>query len=228
MTREEFFKSLEKIGINLSSDQKEKFSKYLSYLQEYNKNVNLTAITNEEDIYLKHFYDSVISSSYFTFENQRILDIGTGAGFPGIPLLICFPNIKLTLLDSNNKKTIFLEKLKHELDLNYTVITGRAEELKLKENFDVITSRAVSNLQILLEISVPLLKVGGNLIAYKSNVEEELIASKNALEKLNSKVISINKTYIKGNLRTIIVIKKLNLTNSIYPRSYSKIKKNPL
>ena len=228
MTKEEFYKNLKNIGINLSNNQKEKFSIYLSYLQEYNKNVNLTAITREKDIYLKHFYDSIISTLYFSFSGKRVLDIGTGAGFPGVPLLICFPDIKLTLLDSNSKKTTFLERLKEKLNLNYNVITGRAEDLDLKECFDVVISRAVSNMQILLELSVPLLKVGGCLIAYKSNSEDELKDAKNALKKLDSRVISVNKTNILDNLRTIIIVEKLKKTNSIYPRNYNKIKKNPL
>lgn len=228
MTKEEFYESLKKIGITLSNEQKQKFILYSTYLQEYNKKVNLTAITNEKDIYLKHFYDSIISSKFFEFSNQSVLDIGTGAGFPGIPLLICFPNLKLTLLDSNNKKTKFLESLKGVLKLDYTVVTGRAEKLDQKEEYDVVISRAVSNLRILLELSIPLLKTNGNLIAYKAIANEEVSSSDNALKKLNSKIKSMDTIKIFDNIRTIIIISKSSKTNPLYPRSYSKIKKSPL
>ena len=107
MTKEEFYKKLEEIEIKLDDKQKKQFEKYASYLIEYNKKVNLTSITDINEIYLKHFYDSIIIAKYQKFSNEKILDIGTGAGFPGIPLLICFPNIKLTVLDSNNKKINF-------------------------------------------------------------------------------------------------------------------------
>ena len=231
MTKDEFYKKVFELGIELNSNQKEIFEKYANYLIEYNKKTNLTAITNIEDIYLKHFYDSIISCKFYKFSNQNILDIGTGPGFPGIPLLICFPNLSLTVIDSNNKKTTFLKNLKEVLNIEYEIVHGRVEQQKeFKEKFDVVVTRAVADLRVILEISIFCLKNNGNLLVYKSNVKDELKQSKNALQKLNSKVMSVNETHLLSDdiLRTIVIIQKEFDTDPKYPRTYDKIKRHPL
>ena len=211
MNREEFYKELEKINIVLNDIKKEQLEKYCNFLIEYNKHTNLTAIKEKKDIYLKHFYDSLTLTKVYKIANESILDIGTGAGFPGMVLKIVYPDIKLTLLDSNNKKTKFLEELIKILNVdNVTIINKRAEEYikEKREYFDIVTSRAVSDLTILSELSLPFVKTNGYYIPLKgSNIEE----------------INNGKYSIK-----ILLIKKMDKTPSKYPRLYSQIIKNPL
>ena len=173
MTENEFYKKLNDLDICLSDKQKELFRKYYNLLIEYNTKTNLTTIIDKDDVYLKHFFDSLLVSKFYKLNNEKVLDIGTGPGFPGVPLLICFPNIHLTVLDSNNKKTTFLQELKQELDLNFIIVNDRAENYikTTREQFDIVVSRAVANLRILTELSIPFLKVNGLFISYKSNIE---------------------------------------------------------
>ena len=205
---------------------------YKDMLISYNQKFNLTAIKTEEDIYLKHFYDSLTICKATTLkENLKLLDIGTGAGFPGLVLKIVFPKLEVVLLDSNHKKGMFLEDVIKRLGLKHIkVLTVRAEELDktYREYFDIVTSRAVAHLRILTELSIPYLKVGGMLIAMKGNVLEEVAKSKIFLEKLNSKISNIihfNLPKEESN-RSLVIIEKLAKTSDIYPRSYDKIMKN--
>ena len=205
---------------------------YKDMLISYNQKFNLTAIKTEEDIYLKHFYDSLTICKATTLkENLKLLDIGTGAGFPGLVLKIVFPKLDVVLLDSNHKKGMFLEDVIKRLGLKrIKVLTVRAEELDktYREYFDIVTSRAVAHLRILTELSIPYLKVGGMLIAMKGNVLEEVAKSKIFLEKLNSKISNIihfNLPKEESN-RSLVIIEKLAKTSDIYPRSYDKIMKN--
>ena len=177
MNKEQFLEELKKIDINISVDTLSKLDIYYHLLVEENKKYNLTAITKEKEVYLKHFYDSLTLSKIVKLNNQYLLDIGTGAGFPGLVLKIVFPELKIDLLDSTTKRCQFLQMVIDKLELkNINVINARAEEYakENREKFDIVTSRAVAPLKHLLEYSIPLLKVNGNFISLKSNIDEEL------------------------------------------------------
>lgn len=234
MNETEFIKELKNIDIILTQNQINKFKIYYEYLIEYNKHTNLTSITTKEDVYLKHFYDSCLLTKTIDFNNiDTMLDIGCGAGFPGIVIKILFPNIKLTLLDSNNKKTKFCESLSKLLELdNVEIVNKRAEEyiVEKREYFDIVSARAVKNLPVLIELSIPYVKQNGYFIAMKSDYEEELNNSKNGIKVLGAeyiKTININLPNNTG-IRNFILIKKINKTNPKYPRNYSQIIKKPL
>ena len=233
MTKEEFIKELEKINVRLTEIQLMQLEKYYNILVEENKKYNLTAITEEKDVYLKHFYDSITLIKIIDLKDQYLLDIGTGAGFPGLVLKIVFPNLKIDLLDSTNKKCLFLQQVIDILELeNISVLNKRAEEYakEAKELYDIVTSRAVAPLKHLLEYSIPLLKINGNFIALKSNIEEEIKNIKNYYNKLFLK----DETIITFDLpkeqskRTLYKITKYAKTPNIYPRQYSQIKKKDI
>lgn len=229
-----FINELEKINIIPTKKQLEDLEKYKNMLILYNKKFNLTAIKTSEEIYLKHFYDSLtLIKAIDLKEKLKLLDIGTGAGFPGLVLKIMFPNLDITLLDSNNKKITFLEAVIKELQLvNIKCIYGRAEELNdsYREYFDIITSRAVSHLRIISELSLPYLKVNGLFLPMKGNISSELMESKQTFKILNSKVIDIIefKLPIENSNRSIAIIKKISSLDTIYPRPYDKIIKKTL
>ena len=217
---------------SLTNEQVAKFEKYRDLLLEWNEKFNLTAITDLDEIEEKHFIDSLYTCKFIDFSKGKLLDIGSGAGFPGIPLAIAFPKLKVTLLESNGKKVSFLEEVKSQLGLeNVSVINGRAEDLKQRDYYDFITARAVKQLNILVELSLPFVKVHGLLVAYKgSNAETELEEAKSALRKLNSSVKFI-KSYelpISQDNRKLLVISKAKPCQKKYPRNYSEIVKQPL
>ena len=232
MNIDTFIKEVEKLNISVTKENLASLAKYKDLLVEYNKKFNLTAIKSDEEIYLKHFYDSLtLIKAYSLNGNLKLLDIGTGAGFPGIVLKIFYPDLELTLLDSNHKKIAFLEVVIKELNLKkVTCINSRAENLPktYREYFDIVTSRAVAHLRILLELSIPYLKVGGKLIAMKGLSEEEIKESAKILEKLDSTIVDTIKFNlpIEGSNRSLVIIQKNKKTNEIYPRSYDKIVKN--
>ena len=233
MNKEEFIKEVKKLGITINEDNLNKLEIYKEFLKEYNSHTNLTAIKNEEDIYLKHFYDSLTIAKVIDLSTKdSLLDIGTGAGFPGMVLKIFYPNLKVTLLDSNNKKTKFLSLLKEKLNLEVAIINDRAENYAKNNlnSFDVVTSRAVANLRVLTELCIPFVKKEGLFIPLKGNVEEELKEAKDTIEILNSELIQKEtfNLYENDNLRNILVIKKLQETNKDNLRSYDKIVKKPL
>ncbi|MBE6159200.1 MAG: 16S rRNA (guanine(527)-N(7))-methyltransferase RsmG [Firmicutes bacterium] len=233
MTKEELYLELEKLGITLTDKQKEQLEIYKDFLIEYNKHTNLTRIIDENDIYLKHFYDSLTIVKYIDLSNKNtLLDIGTGAGFPGMVLKIVYPNLEVTLLDSNNKKITFLKQLSEKLNIKVNAIQARSEEYikEKREYFDVVTSRAMANLRVLLELSIPYVKVNGNFIAMKANASEELKEANNTHEKLGAKLSSINEfELIKENSkRTIIVYDKISNTDTKYPRKYDIIIKKAI
>lgn len=221
-------------NIILSDEQIESYKTYSKLLQEWNKVMDLTAIDEEEQIIEKHFYDSLISAKYFKYENQTLLDIGSGAGFPGLVLAIAFPNLKITLLEPTLKRCNFLNAVINKLGLkNVNVINDRAENFisAKREAYDLVTSRAVSRLNMLLELSIPFLRVNGYMIALKGkNVELELNEAKNALDLLNTKLL--NKFDLKlpseEENRSILILQKKSITNTKYPRNYGTIKKKPL
>lgn len=232
MNIETFIKEVEKLNITVTKENLASLAKYKDLLIEYNKKFNLTAIKSDEEIYLKHFYDSLtLIKAYSLNGNLKLLDIGTGAGFPGLVLKIFYPDLELTLLDSNHKKIAFLEVVIKELNLkNVTCINSRAENLPktYREYFDIVTSRAVAHLRILLELSIPYLKVGGHLIAMKGLSEEEIKESAKILEKLDSTIVDTIKFNlpIEGSNRSLVIVQKNKKTKEIYPRSYDKIMKN--
>lgn len=233
MNKEQFINELKKINIDISVDILSKLDKYYQILVEENQKYNLTAITEENQVYLKHFYDSLCIIKIINLKNQYLLDIGTGAGFPGLVLKIVFPNLKIDLLDSTNKKCLFLQKVIDTLELkNITVINARAEEYA-KENreiYDIVTSRAVAPLKHLLEYSIPTLKVNGNFISLKSNIEEEIKNINNYYNKLylsQEEIIKYELPY-EHSLRTLYKVTKTKETPLIYPRMYSQIKKKDI
>ena len=232
MTETEFKDYLNKNNIDITQEQLQLFNKYADYLLEYNKTTNLTAIKTTKEVYLKHFYDSIILLKHIDLTNENILDIGSGAGFPGVPLKILRPNIKLTLLDSNGKKTKFLQSLKEVLNLEYEVINSRAEEYvkETRETFDIVVSRAVASMPVLSELSLPFVKVNGKFIAYKGNINEDLEQGENAIKILSDGKIDIIKELlpIENSERTFVIITKNKPTDKIYPREYNKINKKPL
>lgn len=232
MNKDEFIKETNLLGINLTDEELAKFEEYKELLKEYNKKFNLTSIINDNEIYLKHFYDSLcITKAKELLNASSLLDIGTGAGFPGIPVAIVNKDIKITLVESNKKKCEFLKVVKDSLNLqNVEIINARAEDFAKtnREKFEVATSRAVANLSILLELEFPALSVGGVLIALKSNVQEELENSKSILKELNGTIkntIEYTLPYEESK-RTLLIIQKQLPTNSKYPRQYSQIIKS--
>ena len=234
MNKEEFVSELKKIGINLTEKELNSFNTYCEFLKEYNSHTNLTAITDDEGIYLKHFYDSLTITKVIDLNKyNNLIDIGTGPGFPGMVLKIVFPNLKVTLLDSINKKIKFLEELSSKLNIkDIEIFNGRVEDyLKTKrETFDIVTARAVANLPVLSELCIPLVKVGGYFVAMKGSNEEEINESDFDIKELGGSIEKIEKFELPndGGLRNIIKVKKVSKTDNKYPRRYDKITKNPL
>ena len=233
MSKEEFVKALENLSINISEKQLNDLDTYYKMLIEYNAHTNLTRITEEKEVYLKHFYDSLTLVKAINLNDQTLLDIGSGAGFPGLVLKILFPNLKVTLLDSLNKRITFLNAVIEKLDLkNVTAVHGRAEEYAKdnKEKFDIVTSRAVANLNTLSELSIPFVKLGGYFIAMKADAKEEIKNAENAIKTLGGviKETVVFELPIENATRTLIKIEKKYKTSVKYPRKFSEIKKKPL
>ena len=232
MNKEEFIIELKKLEIHPTEEQLKKLEDYKMFLMEYNTHTNLTAIKDEEGIYLKHFYDSLTISKYIK-EKRKIIDIGTGAGFPGAVLAIMHPETEFILLDSNNKKIKFLNELKEKLNLtNIELVIDRAEDYvkQHKEEFDIVTSRAVAELRILAELSLPALKIGGLFLPMKAKIEEELENSLDTFEILNGKIVDkiTFELPVEKSTRTLLIIEHTKKTENLYPRSYDKILKKPL
>lgn len=206
----------------------EKMDTYWRMVEEKNKYLNLTRITEISEVANKHFLDSLSVLKLADLSKGRILDIGTGAGFPGVPIAICTGNADVTLLDSSKKKMEFVRNACSELDIDVNVITGRAEELgeEHRASYDYIVSRAVAELRILLELAVPLLKLGGVFFAYKRKSESEFSAAKNAIKKLGIEFSGEYATGIEDHV--ILSFKKTIETDHKYPRKYSQIKSKPL
>ena len=234
MNKDEFLKELNKKNINLKENQINQFEVFCKELLNYNQHTNLTAITETSEVYLKHFFDSSLLATSINFnEISTMLDIGCGAGFPGIVIKILYPHLKLTLLDSNNKKTKFCQYIVNKLNLkDVEIINERAEIYidKKREYYDLVTARAVKDLQILTELSIPYVKINGFFIAMKSDCKIELENSLRGITLLGGKYIETKKieNYISLGQREFIIIKKINKTSIKYPRNYSKIVKQPL
>ncbi|MDW7796398.1 16S rRNA (guanine(527)-N(7))-methyltransferase RsmG [Streptococcus canis] len=237
MTPQDFYHTLEEDGFSLSLKQKEQFETYFKLLVEWNTKINLTAITEENDVYLKHFYDSIapILQGFLSNDPVRLLDIGAGAGFPSLPMKILFPNLEVTIIDSLNKRISFLTLLAQELGLeNVHFFHGRAEDFgqnkAFRAQFDIVTARAVARMQVLSELTIPFLKIGGKLIALKAQAaDQELEDAKTALSLLFGKVI-VNHHYQlpNGDSRYITVVEKKKETPNKYPRKAGLPNKKPL
>ena len=233
MNKEEFIKELKKINIELTEQQLALLEEYYIILKEENEKYNLTRIIDYQEVYLKHFYDSLTINKIIDIHGQNICDLGSGAGFPGLVLAICFPNSKLTLIESNGKKCYFLNLVKEKLKLNNVIVINESIEDYAKDNreiFDIVTARAVAPLKHLLEYGIPLVKVDGNFIAMKANVENEEQNIKNYLNKLSiteAKRVIFN-IPIENSLLTIIKYTKTKETDKKYPRRYNEILKKEL
>ena len=237
MKPEEFYTHLADLGFPLTDQQKEQYERYFELLVEWNEKINLTAITEKDEVYLKHFYDSIAPILQGLIENQpiRLLDIGAGAGFPSLPMKIFFPELDVTIIDSLNKRINFLHLLAEELGLSGVhFYHGRAEDFAqdkaFRAQFDVVTARAVARMQVLSELTIPYLKVGGRLLALKaSNAPEELEEAKNALNLLFSKVEdNLQYELPNGDPRYITVVEKKKETPNKYPRKAGLPNKRPL
>ncbi|WP_339060755.1 16S rRNA (guanine(527)-N(7))-methyltransferase RsmG [Tepidibacillus marianensis] len=233
---DELKKLLEPYQIECSEIQLQQFQLFYRLLLDWNEKMNLTAITEEREVMVKHFFDSVTPAFYFPLNQQKIIDIGAGAGFPSIPLKICFPQIDLTLLDSLNKRIQFLKLVGEELGFtDYRCIHGRAEEIgqgiKYRESYDIGIARAVARLNILVELTLPFVKKGGNMIAMKgSNSNEELIEAKKAIQLLGAKVEHpqiLELPYQYGE-RAIILLHKVKNTPKLYPRKPGTPSRQPI
>jgi 16S rRNA (guanine527-N7)-methyltransferase len=226
-----FEKRLEALQIVLSAAMMKQFSLYHDFLTQKNAVMNLTAITGEEEIYRKHFLDSLFLKLAFFPKNQSLLDVGSGAGFPSLPLKIIYPELKVTIIDSLDKRIHFLTELVTLLGMkDVTLIHGRAEELSSKNAFDLVTARAVARLNILTELCLPFVKQDGLFIAMKSaDYAEEMTEAMTAIKTLGGTIVrEIPCSLDDETTHTLIVIRKTKLTDDRYPRSYSQIKKKPL
>ncbi len=233
MNDNEFTNAINDLELNCTGEMLEKLERYLFLLKDYNVHTNLTRITATPDVYLKHFYDSLTIKKVIDLDNYKsLLDIGSGAGFPGLVLKIFYPHLKVTLLDSNNKKTKFLKYISDKLNLDVTIINDRAENFAKKNlnSFDVVTARAVANLRVLTEISVPFVKENGYFIAMKANTEVELEESKTTFDVLDLELEEVNNFSLMndGGERTLLRIRKNKLSTIKDLRNYDKILKNPL
>lgn len=237
----EYFQLIEtackSVGMNLTKEKYDKFMLYKDLLKEWNEKINLTAITEDEEIVKKHFIDCIKAFNAEAFKKaQSIIDVGTGAGFPGLPIAIMRDDAKVTLLDSLNKRINFLNEVVGKLGLNNVItIHSRAEDgarkKELREKFDIATSRAVANMSVLSEFCMPYVRINGNFIALKGpSVEEELIEAKNAIATLGGELTDVIKVEIEDtDLRhNLVIIKKVKETSSIYPRKAGTITKKPL
>lgn len=220
-------------GIVLTEGQKENFYKYFQMLVEWNNKFNLTTITSPTEVIYKHFLDSVMSIQFIP-NGAKVLDIGAGAGFPSLPIKILRPDIKLVMLDSVNKKVIFLQEVANQLNLqNINALHTRAEDLALKkdyrETFDIVVSRAVSRLNTLCEYSLPFVKIGGKMIAYKSvDTQEEVSEALTAIKILGGDKPKVQDVSFEDANRTLVLINKKNITPLKYPRGGNKPRLQPL
>lgn len=237
MNPEEFYAQLETFDLFLNDQQKEQFERYFELLVEWNEKINLTAITEKKEVFLKHFYDSIAPILYKLIQNEplKILDIGAGAGFPSLPMKIIFPELQVTIIDSLNERINFLSLLSKELHLEQvTLLHGRAEDFgqnpHYRAQFDIVTARAVARLSVLSELTIPFLKKNGHLLSLKAaKFDEELSDAKHAIAVLGSKFIEqIDYQLPNGDERHIAIIEKKKETPKKYPRKAGTPNKKPL
>lgn len=237
MTEEQFYKALQEKGIELSDTQKQQFKRYFEVLVEWNEKMNLTAITDAPSVYLKHFYDSITSAFYVDFTKyESVCDVGAGAGFPSIPLKIIYPHLSVTIVDSLNKRITFLNHLASELKLEKVAfVHARAEEFgrnpKYREQFDVVTARAVARLSVLSELCLPLAKQGGLFVSMKgAAASEELKDAARAVKLLGAVLLDQHEFLLpeEQSDRHIFVFEKKKQTPKKYPRKPGVPNKTPI
>ncbi len=235
MDKEQFYSNLKLNNIELTEKQKDQFNKYYKLVTYWNERINLTAISDEDEFYTKHFYDSIATSFYYDFSNVKsICDVGSGAGFPSIPLKIIYPHLEVTIVDSLNKRIKFLNLLSEELGLeDCRFVHGRAEDIgqnkEYRESFDIVTARAVARLNILAELCLPLVKKGGYFLSLKAQkADEEKNEAIKAITLMGAKLEDDNLFYIEGEERHILQIKKTKETPNKYPRKAGTPNKNPI
>ena len=236
MNKEQFYSAVkEKIGIELSDLQKKQYNRYYELVVEWNQKINLTAITEEEEFYTKHFFDSISLAFFKDYSNiESICDVGSGAGFPSIPLKILYPNLKVTIVDSLNKRIKFLNLVKDELGLtDCNFVHARAEEFgqnkEYRESFEIVTARAVARLNVLSELCLSLVKKNGYFLSLKAQkAEEETKEATNAIKILGGKLEKDLNFDIEGEERHILEIRKAKETPNKYPRKAGTPNKKPL
>lgn len=235
--REELITKAKEIGVKVNREQAEKFQLYLEMLLEWNEKINLTAITDPHEAVVKHFIDSLTFIKTVSIkQNAKIIDVGTGAGFPGVVIKIMRPDVKLTLLDSLNKRLIFLKELLSKLGLDAEFVHKRAEEAGkiqgMRESYDIATARAVAGMNTLCEYCIPLIKMKGQFVAMKGpGFDEEMETAKKAINILGCKVNKVEKIILpdsESSERNIAILQKLRFTPKDYPRHGNKITKSPI
>lgn len=237
MNKQQFIEALANKGFNLTEMQLNQLDQYFKLLVEWNEKINLTAITDEEGVYLKHFYDSMSLAFYYDLSKvETLCDVGAGAGFPSIPLKILYPHLKVTIIDSLNKRIKFLDILSQALNLTeMTLVHARAEEAgknkHYREQFDVVTARAVARMSVLSELCLPLVKIGGQFIALKAQqTQDELQEGTKAIAVLGGKLIKIEDFIlpIEASERHLVIINKSKQTPNKYPRKPGTPNKEPI
>ena len=234
MDKQEFISELEKLNIKITDKQQYQLEQYYNLLIKWNEFMNLTGITDKKQVYLKHFYDSLTLYKVIDLEKEETLcDIGTGAGFPGMVLKILFPNLKVTLVDSLQKRLNFLQEVINTLELkDIELVHSRAEDYgrENREKFDVVTARAVAPINILLEYCLPLVKINKYFIPMKGNISQEINLLNRSLNKIEGKLLKKEEFLLpyEESYRTILMITKYKETNKKYPRKTIEIKRNPL
>lgn len=237
MNEEQFIQALKEQGIELSEKQIQQFRRYFEILVEWNEKMNLTAITDEPSVYLKHFYDSISASFHFDFTKvTTVCDVGAGAGFPSLPIKICYPDLHITIVDSLNKRIQFLNHLSDEIGLDHVeFVHARAEEFgqnpQYREKFELVTARAVARLSVLSELCLPLVKEGGQFLALKAaSGDDELKDAKKAITVLGGKLVHhvAFELPIEESERTIYVFDKVKATPKKYPRKPGTPNKSPI
>ena len=234
--KEYLISAIDNYKISLSDEQIDQLQGYYEMLIEWNQKMNLTAITDPKEVAIKHFADSLSIFNYIDLpQNARIIDVGTGAGFPGVVMKIARPDLELTLLDSLKKRLVFLESVLNKLGLSSELIHDRAENaaqnIDLREGFDLAVSRAVARMNVLSEYCLPFVRLSGHFAAMKGpDAQPEIQAAKNAIQILGGKISKINEfeLYENGGGRTIVLVEKIRPTPEKYPRNSGKIKSNPL
>ncbi len=228
MNENQFIEEVKKLGISLTEEQLQKLEQFYQILIKTNQTMNLTRITKKEEVYLKHFYDSLTLIKVIDLNQKKTLcDVGTGAGFPGIVLKIVFPDLKITLIDALQKRVNYLNGVIKELELkDIEAIHVRSEDHARtnREKYDIVTARAVANLKKLSELTIPMVKLGGIFVAMKANAKEEIKESQEQIQKLGAKIEEINEFIlpIEESARTLIKIRKIRNTDKKYPRKNLK------
>lgn len=234
MNINEFVKNLKEINIDINDEQLKQLELYYELLIEWNEKINLTRITEKEDVYLKHFFDSATINKIINLNDiETFCDLGTGAGFPGIVIKILFPNINITLVDSLNKRIVFLNEVIKQLGLKkIDTIHSRIEDFarENRDKYDLVTARAVAPLNILLEYALPIVKKDKYFLAMKANADEELKSSDRTMKVMNAKLLKKETFFLpfEESNRTLLLFQKIGIINNKYPRNNNEIKKRPL